>query len=154
MKTSSPKRNSLTWIRSPKHAPPKKAIMRIYLFYSLKLIGYTLVLAGIIFLLNTYLAPQWIHEKIGTVLRFYFILTLLTGLLTQYLLKISKENSVPILLGSSLIRLLASLGFVFVILWSSTENILWFVVDIFIIYLLYLLFDIYTLITDLQPHSE
>ena len=128
--------------------------MRIYLFYSLKLIGYTLVLAGIIFLLNTYLAPQWIHEKIGTVLRFYFILTLLTGLLTQYLLKISKENSVPILLGSSLIRLLASLGFVFVILWSSTENILWFVVDFFIIYLLYLLFDIYTLITNLQPHSE
>ena len=128
--------------------------MRNYLFYSLRLICITLVLAGIIFFLRQFAAPVWIHEKAGAVLWFFFILTLLSGLLTQYLLKESKENSVPILLGSSLIRLIASLGFVFVILWSGTENILWFVVDFFVIYLLYLLFDIYTLITNLHAHSE
>src|SRR5690606_22524931 len=100
------------------------------------------------------ISPHWIHEKIFWIIWFYFGLTLLAGLLTLFLLKISKENSVPILLGAGLIRLLASLMFVFLVLWTGTENLLWFVVDFFIIYLLYLLFDIYAFITNLRPRSK
>src|SRR5690606_41332139 len=75
-------------------------------------------------------------------------------LLALYLLEISKENSVMILLGLGVLRVTASLAFIFLILWTGVGNILWFVVDFFMIYLLYLLFDIYTFITNLRPHSE
>ncbi len=128
--------------------------MSIYLSYTFKVIVFTLVVAGTILLLQNTLEPFWIHEKIGAVVWFYFWLTLVSGLLAHYFLNLSEDNSVPILLGTGLVRLLGSLGFVFAVLWMGAENILWFVVDFFIIYLLYLLFDIYTFITNLRPHSE
>lgn len=128
--------------------------MKVYLIFTLRVIFLTLILAGIIFLLQKDQQLFWVHELIGTIVWFYFGLTLLSGLLTLYFLSISKDNSVPILLAAGLFRLLGSLSFVFVVLRMGTENLLWFVVDFFIIYLLYLLFDIYTFITNLRPHSE
>lgn len=128
--------------------------MKFLLVYTSRIVAFTFLVAGIIFLLKKLWGPYWVHENAGTVVLFYFVLTLITGLLSQYLLKLSKENSVPILLGVGLIRLLASLGFVFIFLWRGTENILWFVVDFFTIYLLYLLFDIYAFITNLRPRSK
>ena len=128
--------------------------MKVYLIFTVRVILYTLILAGVIFLLQKNRQTFWIHELIWAVVWFYFGWTLLSGLLTLYFLRLSKDNSVPILLGTGLFRLLGSLGFVFVVLWMGTENLLWFVVDFFIIYLLYLLFDIYTFITNLRPHSE
>jgi hypothetical protein len=128
--------------------------MRSILLFTLHTVVFTLLLAGIVLALQKFWEPHWIHSEIGTVILFYFVLSLMTGLLSQYLLKRSKENSVPILLGVGLVRLLASLGFVFLILWIGTENILWFVVNFFTVYLLYLLFDIYAFITNLRPHSK
>lgn len=128
--------------------------MRNYLNYAYKVILFSLILIGTALLFRYFLKPVWIHDKIGTLVWFYFILNLVTGLFTQYLVKINEGHSVSILLGTSVIRLLASLCFVFVILWTGTENLLWFVVNFFIIYLLYLLFDIYLFITNLRPHSE
>ena len=128
--------------------------MNVYLLFTIRVIILTLILAGIIFFLQKNQELFWIHELIGAIVWFYFTMTLISGLLTHYFLRMSKDNSVPILLGAGLFRLLGSLGFVFVVLWMGTENLLWFVVDFFIIYLLYLLFDIYTFITNLRPHSE
>ena len=128
--------------------------MNSYLSFTLQLIVLTLALAGITLLLQDIADPQWIHEKTIWVVLFYFVLTWFTGLLALYLLKISKENSVMILLGIGVLRITGSLAFVFLILWMGIENILWFVVNFFVIYLLYLLFDIYTFITNLRPRSE
>ena len=128
--------------------------MKPYLSFTVQLTVLTLAITGIILLLQNVADPQWIHEKAFLIIGFYFVLTWFTGLLALYLLKISKENSVMILLGVGVLRITGSLAFIFLILWMGTENILWFVVDFFIIYLLYLLFDIYTFITNLRPHSE
>jgi hypothetical protein len=128
--------------------------MKSYIFYALRVVVFSLIIAAIVLLLQGVFNPYWIHEKVNMIIWFYFGLTLVSGLFTLYLLKINKENSVPILLGAGLIRLLASLMFFFLILWSGTGNLLWFVVDFFVIYLLYLLFDIYTFITNLRPHSK
>ena len=128
--------------------------MKGYIFHAIQVVVLSLVIAGVFQLLQAFFNPYWIHEKMNLIIWFYFGLTLVSGLLTLYLLKISEENSVPILLGAGLIRLLASLMFFFLILWSGTENLLWFVVDFFVVYLLYLLFDIYTFITNLRPHSK
>ncbi|HLW19496.1 MAG TPA: hypothetical protein VKX33_04200 [Cyclobacteriaceae bacterium] len=128
--------------------------MNSYLSFTLQLIVLTFALAGITLLLQNIADPHWIHEKTIWVVLFYFVLTWFTGLLALYLLKISKENSVMILLGVGVLRITGSLAFVFLILWMGIENILWFVVNFFVIYLLYLLFDIYTFITNLRPRSE
>jgi len=128
--------------------------MKPYLSFTVQLIVLTLAIAGITLLLQNVGNPQWIHEKSFLIIGFYFVLTWFTGLLTLYLLQISKENSVMILLGMGVLRVAASLTFIFLIAWVGVGNILWFVVDFFIIYLLYLLFDIYTFITNLRPHSE
>lgn len=128
--------------------------MKSYIFHAIRVVVLSLVIAGIVLLLQTFFYPYWIHEKMNLIILFYFGLTLVSGLFTLYLLNINKENSVSILLGAGLIRLLASLMFFFLILWSGTENLLWFVVNFFVIYLLYLLFDIYSFITNLRPHSK
>lgn len=128
--------------------------MKVYLSFTIQLILLTLALAGLVIFLQNAIDPYWIHEMSTWLIGFYFVLTWMTGLLGLYLLKISKENSVSILLGVGLLRTTASLAFIFLILWVGTENILWFVVDFFVVYLLYLLFDIYTFITNLRPNSE
>lgn len=128
--------------------------MKPYLSFTVQLIILTLAIAGTVLLLQNAAEPHWIHEKAFLIIGFYFVLTWFTGLLALYLLQISKENSVMILLGVGVLRITGSLAFIFLILWMGAENILWFVVDFFIIYLLYLLFDIYTFITNLRPHSE
>lgn len=71
-----------------------------------------------------------------------------------HFLKKDKLNSVAIILGSAVFRLLVSLAFVLVALWGGDKNILWFVINFFTIYLLYLLFDIYSLITNLRLHLK
>jgi hypothetical protein len=114
----------------------------------------SLLIAGVIYLLEYFFDPFWIHEKVWIILSFFVTLTWLTGMFTHYLLGISKENSVNILLGAIGIRLLASIGFVAVMLVLKVENIIWFVVNFFIIYFFYLLFDIYGVIANLRPNSK
>ncbi|MBW3467754.1 hypothetical protein [Arthrospiribacter ruber] len=114
----------------------------------------SLLLAGLIYVLEYFLDPVWIHEKVWIILSFFVVLTWLTGIFSHYLLSISKENSVNILLGAIGIRLLASIGFVAIMLALKVENIIWFVVNFFIIYFFYLLFDIYGVIANLRPNSK
>ena len=128
--------------------------MKPYLSFTVQLIILTLVLSGAVLSIQETADPHWVHEKAPWIILFYFALTWVTGLFALYLLQISKENSVMIILGAGVLRVAGSLAFVFLILWIGIENILWFVVNFFIVYLLYLLFDIYTFITNLRPHSE
>lgn len=120
----------------------------------LQLLLVTIMLAGFIYLLQQFFPEKWIHQKIWAILIFYSLLTALTGLVSIHFLKKDKLNSVSIILGSGVFRLLVSLVFVLVALWAGDENILWFVVNFFTIYLLYLLFDIYSLITNLRLHLK
>jgi hypothetical protein len=69
-------------------------------------------------------------------------------------MKLEAFTSVSVILGMTIIRLFCCIIFVFFILWLGHENLLWFVVDFFVIYLLYLLFDMYGLITNLRLHSK
>jgi hypothetical protein len=118
-----------------------------------------LVILSILIFLTAYLIEsvfklQWIHNNISIIISFFLILTWLTGVFTYYLLSISKENSVNILLGSIGIRLLGSIGFVVVMLLLGQENIILFVINFFVVYLFYLLFDINMLIANLRQNSE
>jgi hypothetical protein len=119
-----------------------------------KLLFFSLIIAGFIYTLQEFIKPDWVHETMWIILSFFVLLTWLTGMFTHYLLELSKENSVNILLGAIAIRFLASIGFVAVLLFIGTENLILFVVNFFVIYFFYLLFDIYTLISNLRPNSN
>ncbi|WP_228527708.1 hypothetical protein [Pararhodonellum marinum] len=119
-----------------------------------KLFLFTSLIALIGWLMQSVLKPEWVHTKFWEIILFYGLLTLFSGLLIQYLIKISKENFASILLLGTIIRFLASIVFIGVLLYLGVENLILFVVNFFVVYLLYLLFDIYALITNLRPHSK
>ncbi|MCC5937732.1 MAG: hypothetical protein JJU34_10660 [Lunatimonas sp.] len=128
--------------------------MHSYKTLLIQLVVVTLLVSLAIVALQ-WLAPgPWIHRQIWAITFFFAILTAITGMFSIHLLKNDKLNSVSIILGSTVFRLIVSLLFVFVLLWGEDENLLWFVVNFFIIYLLYLLFDIYSLITNLRLHLK
>jgi hypothetical protein len=127
-----------------------KAIIRL----TLNLLFYTLLLAAVGFLFGEYVNPEWIHGSFWFILAFFVLLTWLTGMFSGYLITISKENSVNILLAALVIRFLSSIGFVAVMLMLKTDNLIVFVSNFFLIYFLYLLFDIYGVITNLRPNSR
>jgi len=128
--------------------------MREILNLTIKLLTLSLLIAGIVYLISEVFQLPWIHVSIWKIISFFLILTWLTGIFSYYLLKISKENSVNILLGGIGIRLLSSIGFIAIMLMIGQENLILFVINFFIIYLFYLLFDIYTLIANLRPNSN
>ncbi|WP_186753887.1 hypothetical protein [Echinicola salinicaeni] len=105
-------------------------------------------------LILQYFLPNVIHPRVWQIIIFYFVLMLLSGQLIQFLLKQSEENSVAITLGATILRFLASLIFIAIVLFTKLDAKILFFADFFVIYLLYLLFDIYSLITNLRPHSK
>ncbi|MDN3687969.1 hypothetical protein [Cyclobacterium jeungdonense] len=119
-----------------------------------KIIVFTLLLALIAAVGQALFPGPWFHRHFWSMVLFFAILTGSTGVLATKLMKLETFNSVSVILGITVLRLLFSIGFVFIILWAGDENLLWFVVDFFIIYLLYLLFDMYSLITNLRLHSK
>ncbi|WP_373494226.1 hypothetical protein [Aquiflexum sp.] len=104
--------------------------------------------------MQEYIKPDWVHETMWKILSFFVLLTWLTGMFSHYLLELSKDNSVNILLGAIAIRFLASICFIAIILLLGTENLILFVVNFFAVYFFYLLFDIFALITNLRPNSK
>jgi len=112
------------------------------------------VLVVVLTLLVKYFMPEWVHGRIWQVIIFYFGLLLVSGLLIQFLLKQSKENSVNLALGATVFRFFANLIFIAVCLFLKIDNKILFFANFFVVYLLYLLFDIYSLITNLRPHSK
>jgi hypothetical protein len=128
--------------------------MKHITYFTINLILLALLILGAAYLIEEVFGLQWIHESIKKITVFFLILTWLTGIFTHYLLSISKENSVNILLGAIGIRLLGSIGFVAVMLLLGQENLILFVINFFVIYLFYLLFDIYMLMANLRPNSK
>jgi hypothetical protein len=128
--------------------------MKAIKILTVKLLLFSLLIGGIFYVLQEYLKPNWVHESFWSILSFYILLTWITGAFTYYLLELSKDNSVNILLGAIGIRFLASICFVAIMLFLRVENIILFVVNFFIVYFFYLLFDIYTLLANLRPNSK
>lgn len=121
---------------------------------TIKLFVYSLLIGGVFFLLENFTQLQWVHNTVWVILSFFIILTWLTGMFSHYLLELSKDNSVNILLGATAVRFLASIGFVAIMLFLGQDNLILFVVNFFTIYFFYLLFDIYMLMANLRPISK
>lgn len=121
---------------------------------TVRLLIYSLIIGGLVYLLQEYIKPTWVHETVWTTISFFLILTWLTSAFSHYLIGINQGNSVNIMLGALGIRFLGSLGYIGIMLFLGVENIILFVANFFAIYLFYLLFDMYGLITNLRPISR
>jgi hypothetical protein len=128
--------------------------MNTYLAYFLKLSLLTFCIAVFIWVVNHYLFPTWVHEEVWSILIFFSLFTLVTGIFVLYLMGLSKENISNILLGASVLRLLGSAAFFAIMMMLGISNEMVFVVNFFIVYLSYLLFDMFTLITNLRPNLK
>ena len=121
---------------------------------TVRLMIYSLIIGGLVYLLQEYIKPTWVHETVWTTISFFLTLTWLTSAFSHYLIGINQENSVNIMLGALGVRFLGSLGYIGIMLFLGVENIILFVANFFVIYLFYLLFDMYGLITNLRPISR
>ncbi|KEO73064.1 hypothetical protein EL17_15765 [Anditalea andensis] len=118
------------------------------------LILLTLILAGLTLILQLVGLENILHKHIWNMLLFFSLLAFIIGYLSQLILKKGKENFVYVILGGNIFRFIFSLGYILVFLFIGLDNIILFVTNFFIIYLLYLLFDIYGLMANLRPHSK
>jgi hypothetical protein len=119
-----------------------------------KLALLTLGIAALILVLDLAGLEQLLHARVWNILLFFFFLTLITGFLSQLILKNGKENFAHVVLGGTIFRFFISLAYILIFLFIGLDNIILFVSNFFAIYLLYLLFDIYSLIANLRPHSK
>ncbi len=121
--------------------------------YHLKFFLLTGIFCLLILLLG-WLLPSIIHEDIWMILAFLATTTYLVGIISIWLLKGSSENLLQVKLLGMVTRILASLSFIAIMVFTGTENILLFVVNFFILFLFYLVFDIYVFLANLRPISK
>lgn len=113
----------------------------------------SLVMAGMILLLGVFM-PEILHENIWSIFAFVVLLSYSLGVVTQWLYLKSPENLLILKLLGMVIRILSSLGFIGLLAVLGLENIILFIANFFIIFLLYLIFDIYIFISNLRPISK
>lgn len=129
--------------------------MKIFLSQFLKIVGLTLVLAGIIYLvgLSDSLAI-FIHASIWITLICSAVIALIIAIYNAYALSMSAQSFVPLFLGSMLIRFFLSILVIAYLLFRYQDLRIILVLNFFIIYLCYLVFEIYSIIANLRPISN
>lgn len=129
--------------------------MKIFLSLSLKVLGLTLALAGIVYLclLSTTLSV-FIHESIWIILIGSALIALVIAIYNGNAISRSAQSFVPLFLGSMLIRFFLSIILIGFLLFKYQDQRLILVFDFFIIYLFYLVFEIYSIIANLRPISN
>lgn len=122
-----------------------------------KIIGYSGLLASIIFLLqNISITQNLVHIGIWTIFIFSFLVSILIGIANSYFVsrKDFAENLPQVFIASTVMRLLLSIFFVGIVLYLGIEDRLLWVINFFMLYIFYLIFEIISLMTTLRPHSR
>ncbi len=127
--------------------------MKLTKNFHFKFLLLTGVIALLVFGLQN-LLPQTVHEKIWIILSFLAIMSYAVGFITLWLYMKSPENFLQVKLLGMIVRILASLAFITVLVLGGMENIILFIADFFIIFLIYMVFDIYSFMSNLRPISK
>lgn len=129
--------------------------MKIFLSLILKVVGLSLVLAGLVYLcLLSESLSVFIHESIWITLVCSGLIALLIAIYNANALSKSDQSFVPLFLGSMLIRFFLSIILTGFLLFKYQDQRLILVFNFFIIYLSYLVFEIYSIIANLRPISN
>jgi hypothetical protein len=120
----------------------------------LRLVLLTLVL-GIVFFGAEFLGIQsWFHPDFAFMLVFFATIGLLGHWLVQRGLRNDRAQFVPFYLGSTVLRLLGALVFLFVFFRLGTPRFQLFLLNFFVLYLCYAGFEFFGVRANLRRFSE
>lgn len=129
--------------------------MNSYKQTNIRLLLITGLLSG--FFVALYFIPYtqpWVHESIVANIILQAIVALALTNYHVFFFKQNEHNMVNAFLGSTLIRLLLSIGAMAVLLLLYKENRLILVVNFFLVYLYYMVFEIKGIISNLRAFSR
>ncbi|MBC8109610.1 MAG: hypothetical protein H7Y04_00970 [Verrucomicrobia bacterium] len=110
---------------------------------------FSALVAGLQFFL-----PAIIHGSVWQITSFMAILSLFAHFFMAFVLRKNKELFLLAYFTNMIIRLLACVGFVFVMVFSGLENRIVFMANFFAAYLFFLGFEIYLLLANLRANSK
>ena len=117
-----------------------------------------IILLTITFGLLFYFTPkielsQYVHAQKWVILSFFFAISYLSHILMQMGFAKNRENFVQYYLGSITGRLVMSLIFIGIYVYSGTPDINTFLINFFVLYLCYTGFEIFGLFSKLRDFS-
>ncbi len=122
--------------------------------FALRLGAVTLGIAVIMYLLRIYTGFKLVHPQYGTILLFLYLLTVLTNAFVSFGVEKHRDKFNLFFFPALIFRIFASIIFILVVVLLKFPDILYFVLDFFILYLLYQVFEITSLMTNLRSHLE
>jgi hypothetical protein len=118
-----------------------------------KILLFALLVAIFIFTVQ-YFFPFLIHSAIWQIFIFLTALTLVGHLLIERLSKITKEYFALAFLGTMVVRLLVSAGFIALFTFKKIPYLFLFVGNFLLLYFFFLGFEIYVLVANLRRNSQ
>ncbi|WP_026463441.1 hypothetical protein [Adhaeribacter aquaticus] len=95
-----------------------------------------------------------VHPFIWYILGFFVLITLFTFYLVQMGAKNDEENFQLYYFGSSVFRVLMSIGVIFIYVFFASGNKVQFAMNFFVIYFIYTGFEIYCILSNLRRFSK
>lgn len=129
--------------------------MRRFLLYWLL---FTLVLAGLLYLLAAGLGPGVVHPYAGRVLALMALLTAGTYYLTARVTAVKQDYFIAAYFGGVVVRFLGSILMLGIYLYRAggvrNEGTMSLLITFFILYFLYAGFEIWAILSNLRPFSK
>lgn len=94
------------------------------------------------------------HPYVWFILTFFIFITAVTFYVTWWGAREDQDNFQLYYFASMGFRLILSIGVIFVYVYLATEGEVQFVLNFFVLYFVYTAFEIYSLLTNLRPHSK
>lgn len=122
--------------------------------YALRLAAATLGIGLILFLLNNYAEVKFVHSHYGSILLFLYLLSVSSAAFVNFGVQKHRDKFYVFFFPALIFRFFASVIFILVVILLKLPDILYFVLDFFVLYLLYQVFEITSLMTNLRTHLE
>ena len=122
--------------------------------YALRLAAATLGIGILLYVLRYYTETRVVHPQFWIILIFLYLLTIVTSSFVNYGVQRYRRNFNLFFFPAIIFRLFVSIIFILVMVFTKTEDVLFFVVDFFVLYLLYQVFEITSFMTNLRSHLE
>jgi hypothetical protein len=95
-----------------------------------------------------------VHPYVWFILVFFIFITAVTYYVTWWGAREDEGNFQLYFFASMGFRLILSIGVIFIYVLLVKERQIQFVLNFFVLYFLYTAFEIYSLLTNLRPHSK
>lgn len=128
--------------------------MNPILRHALKLLLFTSGFGLLLFFLRELTGTPLVHESWPGLLLFMFLLSLASSAFVMYGVRKHRKNFNVFFFPAMFFRFFASIIYILVMALTGTPEILYFVLDFFVLYLFYQVFEITSLMTNLRSHLE